>query len=133
MHNKIFIFLIMTLFFTISSYSQTNKEKEWTLYFSKFKTAFIAKNKSAIYPLISKDFAAGGDDATGIQWINQIFSEKKEFENGYNNCYQMIKLSFKSPVFKNNQNYKYLKGKGKFADMIFEYKNKQWLFTGIME
>lgn len=106
-----------------------NKEEQWKEFFAKFKIAFNTKNKSAIYPLISKEFFAGGDNATGKQWIDRVFSEqtKSDFRD-----FQDLKEKLNRGVKNFNQSNFKATGESDYGDLFFDYKGGEWTFGGLI-
>jgi len=110
-----------------------SRETEWNIYLPKFTSAFSTKNLDEITPLVSSKFYAGGDNPSGPQWLEGIFSEGEKYENGYPKLYQKIKAALKKPKISNNELTKTISGNGKFPDLVFEYKKDHWELIGYVE
>ncbi|MEP7163054.1 MAG: hypothetical protein ABI741_00090 [Ferruginibacter sp.] len=106
---------------------KTGKEESWVVFWKAFTAAMNAKDKSRVAALTSKDFYDGGG-GTVEAWLDaEVFSSDKRFIDFKN----MLKKGVKN--FKGYEGHPYkATGKNRSGDLFFEFKNKQWLFGGLV-
>ena len=114
-----FLFLLLFMFVPLAVSAQSEAEKSWNPFWTKFTTAVKAKNITAILKLTvsENNFSNGG----GAGSRKQLIKESLNFIRDSVGTGTMIYNNGSQPARRT-----------KNGALVFEYINKRWWFVGFM-